>query len=946
MGSADKATVEKLTSVTGEAIWSQRVEAVYEALDTSPDGLSEQEVVERRRAFGPNELEEVKKASMVHKFLANFYHLFAILLWAGGVLAFIGGMPELGWAIFGVIIINAIFSFWQEFKAEKATEALKQLLPPRADVIRESERLEIVAGELVPGDILVLAEGDYVPADARVVEEFQLRTNEATLTGESHPVKKSSEPFLGRGLGLMELPNLIFSGTYIVAGSGKAVVYATGMESEFGKIAYFTQALQEEQSPLQREMGRVTKLVAILAVGLGILFFALGTLLGMPFWARFLFAVGIIVANVPEGLLPTVTLSLALAVQRMAGQNALVKKLSSVEALGSTNVILTDKTGTLTQNEMTVKEVWAGGENLKVSGVGYEPKGDFLRGGQALPPEAVNKSLRLLFQIASSCNNARLVSPKKSGDGWRILGDPTEGALLVAAAKAGTDLNSLPITLPRFYELAFDSTRKRMSTLHRDGNDKVAYVKGAPQETVELCSHIWMDGSVEPLTAEHKEKILAGNDGYARSGLRVLALAFRELSETSMEYEAIDVEKDLTFVGLVAMMDPPRLEVEEAVKLCRKAGIQVVMITGDYGLTAESIARRVGIVRKSDCRIIVGAELNELSDAELQKEVTEHQEIIFARVSPEHKLRVVTAFKDIGATTAVTGDGVNDAPALKKADIGVAMGITGTDVAKEASEMILTDDNFASIVRAVEEGRAVYDNIRRFVTYIFASNIPEIVPFILMVVLGIPLPLTIIQILAIDLGTDIVPALALGTERPEPGVMERPPRQKRERMLNMPLLLRAYFYLGPIEALAAMAGFFFAFFGAGFSYADVVALGGRADYLQSPIYHKAITMSLTAIILTQIGNGFACRTTRTSVFRVGFFSNKLLLVGIALELALAFLFVYVPPFQTIVGQTPIGLREWLFLVPWIPSVFIADEIRKAIVRRIEAKQPPPVLEEA
>lgn len=929
---------EQPKAVTGEAIWSQRVEAVYEALATSPDGLTDKDVAERRLIHGLNKIDEVKKASMAKKFLANFYHLFAILLWIGGVLAFVGQMPELGWAIFGVIIINAIFSFWQEFKAEKATEALKKLLPPQANVIRERERREILAGDLVPGDVLVLGEGDYVPADARLVEEFQLRTNEAMLTGESHPAEKTAEPFLGKGVGLMEIPNLIFSGTYVVQGSGKAIVHATGMNSEFGKIAYFTQAIKEEPSPLQREMGRVTRFVAVLAVGLGILFFILGTLLGMPFWARFLFAVGIIVANVPEGLLPTVTLSLALAVQRMAGRNALVKKLSSVEALGSTNVILTDKTGTLTQNEMTVKELWVDGLSLRVSGVGYEPQGEFLDGGKALAPDEVTERLGLPLRIAASCNNSRLVHPKKDEESWRVLGDPTEGALLVAAAKGGIDIENLSIMLPRFYELAFDSNRKRMSTLHRDRDSKVAFVKGAPHETIELCSQIWSNKEVRSLTEEDRKVLQASTDQYARSGLRVLALAYRELEGPSQEYEASDVEQDLIFVGLMAMMDPPRPEVEEAVKMCRRAGIQVVMITGDYGLTAESIARRVGIVRKAECRILIGAELNKISDAELRSELQAHGEIIFARVSPEHKLRVVNAFKEIGATTAVTGDGVNDAPALKSADIGVAMGIAGTDVAKEASEMILTDDNFASIVRAVEEGRAVYDNIRRFVTYIFASNIPEIVPFILMVVLGIPLPLTIVQILAVDLGTDIVPALALGTERPEPGVMDRPPRKKTARMLNLPLLLRAYFYLGPVEALAAIAGFFFVYFQAGLSYQDVVALGGSLDHLQSPLYAKAITMSLTAIILAQIGNGFACRTERISIFRVGFFTNRLLLVGIAVELVLAALFVYVPPFQTIVGHAPIGLKEWLFLIPWIPSVLVADEFRKAIVRRRMSRQ--------
>lgn len=922
--------VEVITEQTKRPLSEVHKSDVLKSLQTSEKGLTEQEAQSRLEEYGPNEIKEIGKAPLIFKFLANFYHFFAIMLWVGGILAFFGGMPQLGWAIFAVIFINATFSFWQEYKAEKATEALKRLMPYRAKVVRDGETREILASEIVPGDILVLDEGDHISADGRLIEEFELRTNNATLTGESEPTRKTTAPVLDKKLTITEMPNLVFAGTSVAYGGGRAAVYATGMRTEFGKIAELTQAVKEAPSPLQKEMVKVTKIVAMIATGLGILFFVLGYFIaGLSLIEGFVFAIGIIVANVPEGLLPTVSLALAMGVQRMARRNALIKKLSSVETLGSTTVICTDKTGTLTQNEMTVREIWVNGQHIHISGVGYEPKGHYLHKGEKLTKDQL-EALELLMRSAAFCNNARLIPPSDTSPSWTILGDPTEGALLVAAQKADFDYQKELEQARRVYELPFDSVRKRMTTIHMHKFGRIGYVKGAPKEIIQLCTKIATPHGVKPLDEKERAKIIAQNDQFARAGLRVLAMAYREISKEEKVFKPETTEKDLLFVGLMAMMDPPRDEVGQAVKQCATAGIKIIMITGDYGLTAESIARRIGIIKGKACRIVTGADLNDMSDEELKKELN-REEILFARVSPEHKMKIAIALKEMGHVVAMTGDGVNDAPALKTADIGVAMGIAGTDVAKEAADMILTDDNFASIVHAVEEGRAVFDNIRRFVTYIFTSNIPEIVPFILFVVFRIPLPLVVMQILAIDLGTDMLPALALGTEAPEPGIMGRPPRPRKERLLNWRVLLRAYVFLGPIQAAASMFGYFYMYWISGWRLGLPMAASGL-------LYIKATTMTHAGVVTTQIGNAFAQRTNRESVFKIGLFSNRFLLWGIAAEIVMIFILVYVQPFQSIFHHGPLGARDWVLLFSFVPLLLIADEIRKFIVRRWGARK--------
>jgi magnesium-transporting ATPase (P-type) len=632
-----------------------------------------------------------------------------------------------------------------------------------------------------------------------------------------------------------------------------------------------------------------------------------------------------IVAFVPEGLLPTVTLALAMGVQRMAHRHALVKRLSAVETLGCTTVICTDKTGTLTQNEMTVRGLWVGGRSLTAEGAGYAPDGAILEAGRPVTL-SLDRDLEELLRGGALCNNARLLAPNGESARWTVLGDPTEAALRVVALKGGLDLDAEAQTRSRVRELPFESRRKRMATVHTGEEMQVAYVKGAPKEVLSLCTRVRMNGVEAPMAEELRKQIICANDDYAREGLRVLAVARRELPAGLAEYTPETIERDLTFLGLVAMMDPPRPEVTQAVEKCRRAGIRIVMITGDYGLTAESIARRVGIVHGGQPRIVTGAALDGMTDQALQEALRD--DVIFARVSPEHKLRVATALQQMGHVVAMTGDGVNDAPALKKADIGIAMGVAGSDVAKEAADMILTDDNFASIVSAVEEGRAVYANIKKFTTYIFTSNTPEAVPFILFAFSAgrIPLALTVMQILSIDLGTDLVPALALGVEPPEPGLMARPPRRRQEHIISWGLLARAYLWLGLIQSLAAMAAFYFQYWTHGFwGQCTNLPAGGT-------LYRSATAMTLAAVVATQIGNLFAQRTERSSVLRAGLFSNKLAWAGVLVEVILVGVIIYTPWLQPIFDTAAFPLANWLFLLAWMPALLIADELRKAWLR--------------
>jgi len=912
-------------------------EGVFELLDSSPKGLTAEEADKRLDESGRNILEKKRGTPLWRRFLYNFIHFFAAMLWIAAILSFgAAKLPELGFAIIAVIVINGVFTFFQEYRAERAIESLQRILPRRARVVRGGKEQEIDAEELVPGDLVLFEAGNSVSADIRLIDAREMTVNNSALTGESEPQRRVYEALGVEKAVVSDLSNLVFAGTSVTAGSGRGVVYATGMDTELGKIAGLTQEVKVEPSPLQKEMGKVTKTLAVVAVIVGILcFFLMAFVKNIKLTPSFVFTIGIIVALVPEGLLPTLTLALAMGTQRMAKRHALIKKLSSVETLGCTTVICTDKTGTLTSNEMTVREIWAAGRSIEVGGVGYKPDGSFSVAGRPLD-EKDTESLLKLLRIASFCNNSRLLPPDEASEQWSILGDPTEAALLVSATKFRFDYEKELTLQPRTYEIPFDSRRKRMSTAHIVVAGVDALVKGAPMEVLGLCTQIWDPAGVRPLTDEDRKVIAAKNDEYARQALRVLGFACREGLPKKKHYEMEELEQDLTFVGLAGMMDPPRPEVEQALAECRTAGIKVIMITGDYGVTAESVARRIGLVKGKQVRIVSGLDIDDMSDEELG-EALSLPEVIFARVSPEHKMRVAQVLKSQDEVVAMTGDGVNDAPALKAADIGIAMGIAGTDVAKDAAEMILTDDNFASIVGAIEEGRAVYTNIKRFLTYILASNIPELFPFLLFVLAGVPLPLVVMQILAVDLGTDLLPALALGTEKPEPGIMELPPRSRKERLLSMRLLARAYGFLGPIEGIFSLAAFFFVYLINGWRPSMGVAVMDPTSSFGA-FYIMATTACFGTIVATQIGNGFACRTERESIFKAGLLSNTFYLWAILSEIALLLIFIYFPPLAHFFKLAPLSGWVWIFMLACVPVCLVADEIRKAIMRAVEARR--------
>jgi sodium/potassium-transporting ATPase subunit alpha len=889
----------KIQNLTGEE--------VYGALLTSSEGLSEEEAMRRLHEYGPNEIKEVRKKPLYFSFFSQFTHFLAILLWMAAALCFLSeylhpgeGMLTLGLAITAVIFINAFFTFIQEFRTEKALEALKKLLPFFVNVLREGKEREVHAREVVPGDVLLLSEGNKVPADARLIETSDLKVNNAPLTGESEPISRIHEPFAGE---LIDSPNIAFAGTTVISGSGKAVAFATGMTTEFGRIAHLTSAVESGISPLQKEIIRVTRIIAAIAGAVGLFFFTLGFVIGRSFWDNFIFAIGITVALIPEGMLPTMTLSLAMGSQRMAKRKALIKTLTSVETLGAVTVICTDKTGTLTQNRMSVRKVWIDETILDAANVTKENAHEILR-------------------IAGLCNNARFL------DG-QFKGDPTEVALLQFVRDIVGDMKA-----ERIDEIPFDSERKRMTTVYKNHQaaslanvDFIAYSKGALESILPLCSHICIRGDTVPMTEDFRKRIADSSHIQMDMGLRVLSFAYREIKNS---YSADTIESDMVFAGLIGLEDPPRPEVPDAVRKCGQAGIRVIMITGDGSRTAIAIAKEIGLV-KGNPEVIEGRTFNQMNDEELRLKLA-GKEIIFARMTPKHKMRVVSILKEEGEIVAVTGDGVNDAPALKKADIGISMGITGTDVAKEASDMVLLDDNFATIINAVEEGRAVFENIKKFLTYIFASNIPEAVPYLAYILFKIPLPLTIIQILAVDLGTDMLPALALGAESPTADIMKRPPRKMKERLLNFRLMMRAYLFLGPMEALASMFGFFYVLY-------DGRWIWGTMLPPHHELYLQATTACLTAIVITQIGNLLACRSDRESLSSIGFFTNKLIFSGILLSIILQIFIVYHPFGNKVFGTAPIGLDVWLVLLPFGAFLLFAEELRKAIMRTRSHKQP-------
>ena len=939
---------------------------VCRALESSLQGLTTSEAESRRALLGLNLLTEEQSTPQWQSFIKNASHPMALMLLGAGTIALFLGQFSLGLSIFVLVIINAGFSFLRSHRAGQAMDALRRLLPEYTRLLRDNVEVSLPSSEIVPGDVLVLAEGDNIPADARVVEEYGLRTNNATLTGDAVPARKTADASLRGGISEVERPNLVFAGTSVVSGTGKAVVYATSMLTQFGRIAHLTQIVQEEATPIQVELNHLTRRISFAALGIGIFvwlvgFFQVGV--ATNHIEAFVLGLGIIVAVIPEGLPATLTLALAMAGQRLAQKGVLVKKLSVLETMGTISVICTDKSGTLTQNQMTVREVWVSGHSLQVSGVGYDPTGAILpdSAGQSFEPD-----LRAMLTVAMLCNNSRLTPPSPGHPQWTSLGDQTEAAMRVTALKGGLSEQKLNHDMPRIHELPFDARRKRMTTIHqarfwaanqaaidnptRPLPGRVACVKGAPREVLQLCANILINGQVVPLDESTRRAIVAANDEYARKTLRVLALARRELPEQIRSYSVESVERGLTFLGLMAMHDPPRPEVQAAIQIILKAGIRMFMITGDYGLTALSMAQRVGMLQSPEAIIVTGAELDEMDNMAVQKLLND--EVLFARMAPEHKLRLVAALQARGEVVAVTGDGVNDAPALRKADVGISMGIVGTDVAKEAADVILTNDNFATVVDAIREGRALYDNLRKFITYIFSSNVPEIMPFILTALTQIPLALRVPQILAIDLGSDILPALGLASEKPEPNVMDFPPRRRNQPIVDNPLLRRAFLWLGMIEAILCFSGFILVYYLAGhirflseslafIPTPSIPALAGLQAYLAHQndlqIYWLAVTVYYAGVIIAQAGNAFACRAEVNRSRYLGWFSNRLLLGGVGVEIALVIIQIYTP-IRDLLNLSYLPLIFWIWLGPYSLIIYSLDWLRKAFLRRIQSEK--------
>ncbi|TDV42541.1 cation-translocating P-type ATPase [Actinophytocola oryzae] len=872
-------------------------------LRSKADGLPEREAARRRVVYGPNELSRRRRRNWLRDLLRQFTHPLALLLWLAAALALFSGTTVLACAIVAVIVLNAGLAFFQEQQAERAVEALAAYLPARAVVLRDGHRTVVEARDLVPGDVLVIEEGDRVSADARLLSGA-VEVDLSTLNGESLPAFRSADLTDVDGQ-LLDARDLVFSGTNCTGGAATAVVFATGMRTELGRIAALSQRVDRDDSPLERQVKRVAWLIAAVAIGAGIAFLPLGALVaGLPLPDAVNFSIGLLVANVPEGLLPTITLALAVGVRVLARGGAVVKRLSAVETLGSTTVICTDKTGTLTQNRMRVTDIWT------PAGVVELDTG-----------EPVTPGVRALTAAVAACSHAEYDPAAPDA----ATGDPTEVALLRAVAGLGSDVAASSRDAGRLCQFHFDPALRLMSTVDSVAGERLVHVKGAPEEALARTTLITdPDGTSRPMTEADRADVSSVIAGYAAHGLRLLAVARRTLDPgTPLPDRREDAETDLALLGVVAMFDPPRPEVADAVARCHTAGIRLIVVTGDHPLTAAEIARGVGIAR-ADTTVLTGADLEAMSEKDLDALLRRGEELVFARSSPEVKLRIADALRAQGNVVAMTGDGVNDAPALRRADIGVAMGVSGTDVAREASTMVLTDDNFATVVTAVEAGRRVYDNVRKFIVYIFAHATPEVVPFLVFALSGgaIPLPLTVLQILAIDLGTETLPALALGREPAEPGLMHRPPRRHTDGVIDRRMLGRAWGLLGGISALLVLAGFFVTLLAGGW---HLGAPTGPGSPLHE-VWLQATTMSFLGIVACQIGTAFASRTRLASLRAIGPFSNRLLLWGIAFEVAFAAALVTVPWLRDLFG-TALPPVSHLALLPLFPVlVWGADEL--------------------
>ena len=912
--------------VNGEDIWHVlEATEIVQALQTSPkQGLSEEEASRRLEQFGPNELEEAAKPSLFSLIFEQFKNFIVIVLVVAALAAALLGDYIEAAAILAIVVLNAILGVVQERKAEEALAALRRLAAPDALVLREGRRQTCPARELVPGDVVFLEAGNFIPADLRLIETVNLSIEEAALTGESVPVTKDAHLVLTQDMALGDRRNTAFSGTVVSYGRGSGVVVSTGMRTQIGMIAAMLQAVQEEPTPLQRKLDQLGKVLGIAALVVCALVFGIGWIRGIPPLEMFLVAVSLAVAAVPEGLAAVVTITLALGMREMITRHALIRRLSSVETLGSTTVICSDKTGTLTQNQMTVTRMWVDGTTFEITGGGFGQTGDFKVDGGVVDLRDYPASTTVLW-VATLANDAQIeAEPTKDGDNAsRVIGDPTEAALLIAAAKAGAFRDRLEEAYPRIDEIPFDSSRKRMTTVHKivdpapdDASPfydtelrewEIAAIKGAPDVVLDLCTRYQkMDDTTTPLTDEIRERIYEENARMARSALRVIAVAFRVEPDVPDDATPEKIEHDLIFVGLMGMIDPPRPQVKPAIAKARRAGIRTLMITGDFPDTAEEIAEEIALLQPEH-GVLTGSQLDAMDDDALKEKVATTG--VFARVSPEHKVRIVDALKSHGEIVAMTGDGVNDAPALKRADIGVAMGVTGTDVAKEAADMVLTDDNYASIVDAVEQGRVIYSNIRKFVFYLLSCNLAEIAVIFIAILAGLPSPLTPIQLLWLNLITDGAPALALGMEKGDPDIMVQPPRPPDEPVINRQMRTR----IG-IQTVAIAGVTLYAYW--------------MGIQMYPGIPEEAKTMAFVTLSFSELLRAFTVRSERYPLHKIGLFSNKWMLYAVASSMLLLLAVVYVPFLQPIFNTVPLGWAEWQIVLPLLFIPAIVAEISK------------------
>ncbi|HEX7586332.1 MAG TPA: cation-transporting P-type ATPase [Patescibacteria group bacterium] len=914
-----------------KSIYNLTPEEVLKKFSASFDGLLEEDAKKRLKEFGLNKIAKKQNWKWLKLIFSQFNDALVWILLAAAALAFIFHEYRDTTIILIIVFINAAVGFFQEFKAERILDSIRKLTTDRAFVIRGGEKKEIDTAIIVPGDIIFVSSGDKVPADCYILESYDLRINSFIFTGESKPKAKGIKVFQDEML-LADITNMLFSGETIATGEAKCVVTATNMETELGKIAYLTQEVQDELTPMQKQMRTLGKEVTVLSLFIGALVMIAGQYFKMSLYQNFLFALALSVSVVPEGLPAAISVALSLGMKRLLKDNVLAKKLNAVETLGSVSIICTDKTGTITKNELTVTRVVVNDRIIELSGNGYEPKGIFSENGYVVNPNEI-KNLDLLFKIGTLCNDASLA---KDGNDYKILGDPTEGAIIVAGRKFNEEKDFFEQNEKKINESPFSSERMRMSVIYRNKNVN-SFVKGSPDVLLDLCTKKIINYITTEFTPAEKEKVREIYNTMSSEALRVLAFACRNLDEIYERYKgdepaaakalAGEAEKDLVWVGMMAMIDPPRRDVANAILECKKLGIKVIMITGDYEITARAIAKNVGLIgAEGTFEIINGKILNNLKDVEIYKKI-KNKDIVFARIAPEQKLRIATILKNNKQVIAMTGDGVNDAPALKKADIGVAMGVIGTDVSKAAADMILLDDNFSSIVKGIKEGRTIFQNLKKFVHYVFTSNASELFTVIFGVLLRIPAPISAVQILAIDLGTDILPSFSLGLEPAEPGLEESKNSSAKEKIISLKGFKRII-YIGVIMATGAVVAFMWSMLRGGWQFKFKIDSN-------SLLYLKSTTAAYAVLSMTQMANLLQSRSEKLTPLQLGFFKNKYAIGAIFISIGILLSFMYAPFFQKYLHMSPIDWKDWLVVIVSVLAVFFFEEARKEEIHPVK-----------